>query len=138
MSIWKTAATVAELNALLRNTLAERLGIEILEIGADFLKASMPVDHRTRQSRGLLNGGASAALAETIGGMAAQLCLARGQCVGLDINTNHLRGARDGFVFAVATPVHIGRSTQVWNIHTTDADGRAIAISRLTLAVLEQ
>lgn len=135
--IWQTPATAAELNASLRNTLAEHLGIVIVEVGPDYLKASMPVDHRTRQSRGILNGGASAALAETIGGMAAQMCLSSGHCVGLDINTSHLRVARDGLVYALARPVHVGRSTQVWSIHTSDREGRSVALSRLTLAVLQ-
>ena len=120
-----------------RGTLAERIGIEILEIGPDFLRGRMPVDARTKQPMGLLHGGASAALAETLGSIAAKLCLAPDkECVGLEINANHIRAARRGFVTGTARPVHIGGRTQVWNIEIIDDDGKIVCVSRLTLAII--
>ena len=112
------------------------LGIEITELGDDFLRGRMPVDARTRQPYGLLHGGASVALAETLGSMAGNLCLQQGQAVGLEINANHLRAATRGWVTGTARPLHVGRTTQVWEIRIEDDAGRPTCVSRLTLAVV--
>jgi 1,4-dihydroxy-2-naphthoyl-CoA hydrolase len=120
-------------------SLSAHLGIEIIEIGADYVRASMPVDQRTRRSRGLLHGGASAALAETVGGFSAQLCCtADYYCVGLQISANHIHRVDRGTVYAMATPTHLGRSTQVWDIRISDDAQRIVCISRLTLAVIKR
>ncbi|SDL06814.1 1,4-dihydroxy-2-naphthoyl-CoA hydrolase [Catalinimonas alkaloidigena] len=123
-----------------RNTLAEHLGIEFVEIGPDFLTARMPVDHRTHQPFGLLHGGASVALAETLGSVAAALTTdpKRQACVGLEINANHIRGVKSGWVYGTTRPLHIGRSTQVWEIRIQDEQERLICVSRITIAVLEK
>ena len=138
MSIWFAEPDLDALNALFRNTLMEHLGIEILEVGDDYIKASMPVDHRTHQVFGLLHGGASVALAESLGSMGAYLCIDSGKyaCVGLEINANHLRPVRQGQVIGVARPIRLGRTTQVWEIHISNAKNHLICISRLTLAVI--
>ena len=111
-----------------------------MEIGEDFLVARMPINERTRQPLGIMHGGASVALAESVGSTGANLCVdpETHYCVGLDINTNHMRAVRDGFVIATARPYHIGRSTQVWSIETKDEADRLIAVSRLTMAVLQR
>ena len=115
----------------------EPLGIVFTEIGADYLRATMPVDPRTRQPYGLLHGGASVLLAETLGSSAGMLCVDEGQgVVGIEINANHLRGVREGLVTGTARPIHVGRSTQVWDIRIEDARGRPVCVSRLTLAVI--
>jgi 1,4-dihydroxy-2-naphthoyl-CoA hydrolase len=138
MAIWKHKLSSDEIKQFTDNTLIPHLGIEITEIGDDYLKASMPVDHRTHQPMGILHGGASVALAETIGSLAAQMCVEPGHfCVGLEINANHIRSARQGLVYGVATPIHIGRSTQVWNIRIADEQDKTVCISRLTLSVLK-
>ncbi|WP_024892026.1 hotdog fold thioesterase [Luteimonas huabeiensis] len=125
------------LNALSRGTAMEPLDIVFTEIGPDFLRATMPVDARTRQPYGLLHGGASALLAETVGSTAGMLALDEDRaCVGLEINANHLRAVRNGTVTATARPFHIGRQTQVWDIRIEDEAGRLVCISRLTLAVI--
>ncbi|HEX2083948.1 MAG TPA: hotdog fold thioesterase [Xanthomonadaceae bacterium] len=125
------------LNAQSRGTAMEPLGIVFTEIGADHLRATMPVDARTRQPYGLLHGGASVLLAETLGSSAGMLCVDEGQgVVGIEINANHLRGVREGLVTGTARPLHIGRSTQVWDIRIEDARGRPVCVSRLTLAVI--
>lgn len=137
MSIWKTEKSADELQTFARNTLIDHLGIKITEIGPDYISASMPVDCRTHQPMGLLHGGASVVLAETLGSVAAQLAAEPGQkCVGLEINANHLAGIRTGYVYGTASPVHIGRSTQVWDIRIVDEKENAICVSRLTVAVL--
>ena len=129
--------SLAALNALSANTAMEPLGIEFTELGPDFLCATMPVDRRTHQPYGLLHGGASVLLAETLGSTAAMLCVAEGErCVGIEINANHLRGVRDGLVTGTARPLHVGRSTQVWEIRIEDAARRLVCVSRLTVAVL--
>jgi 1,4-dihydroxy-2-naphthoyl-CoA hydrolase len=114
------------------------LGIRFIEIGDDYLVATMPVDHRTQQPFGLLHGGASVALAESMGSVGSQLCLDADQffCVGLEINANHIRAVRSGQVKGVARPLHIGRRTQVWDIRIYDEQERLVCVSRLTLAVL--
>ncbi|WP_183948264.1 hotdog fold thioesterase [Rehaibacterium terrae] len=119
-------------------TLLEALGIEIVELGRDFIRGTLPVDQRTRQPFGLLHGGASVALAETLGSIAAGLCIdpAREMAVGLEINANHVRAVTDGTVTGTARPLHLGRSTQVWDIRIEDAAGRLVCVSRLTIAVV--
>lgn len=137
MSIWKTKANIEALQPYVKNTLVEHLGIEITEVGDDYLCASMPVDSRTHQPMGLLHGGASVVLAETLGSIAAQLAAEPGHyCVGLEINANHLSGIRTGYVYGKATPIHIGRSTQVWDIRIVDENDKGICASRITMAVL--
>lgn len=134
---FRRSTTLEELNGLSRDTAIEALGIVFTEVGPDFLRATMPVDTRTRQPYGLLHGGASVVLAETLGSSAGMLCVEAGQAVvGLEINANHLRAARDGHVIGTARPVHIGRSTQVWDIRIETPAGKLVCMSRLTLAVI--
>ncbi|UNK51147.1 hotdog fold thioesterase [Lysobacter sp. S4-A87] len=115
----------------------EPLGIVFTEIGHDFVRGTMPVDERTRQPYGLLHGGASVLLAETLGSSAGNLCVGSDEvCVGIEINANHLRAAREGVVTGTARPIHIGARTQVWDIRIEDERGRLVCISRLTLAVV--
>ncbi len=138
MSIWQQRPTVASLNAMSKNTLMEQIDIRFTAVGDDFISGTMPVDGRTHQPFGLLHGGATVALAETLGSSAANCCLdlSTHYAVGLEINTNHLRPVRSGVVTGTARPIHIGRSTQVWEIRSEDGDGRLTAISRLTMAVV--
>ena len=141
MSIWKTNPTLEVLNDLGRGGLAEHLGIEFTEIGADYIKAKMPVDHRTKQPMGLLHGGASAALSETMGSIAGVLLInnpSKHSIVGIEINANHLRSAKSGYVYATTTPIKIGRQLQVWNTEIIDEAGKLICISRLTTMIIEQ
>ena len=138
MAIWKQAATIEEINALCLGTMCEHVGLVVTELGADYIKATMPVDQRTRQHMGIIHGGASVVLAETIGSIGSTLCCPAGHhIVGLDINANHIRGARPPFVTGIARPLHIGSSTMVWDIRITDSDDRLTCISRLTCAVLQ-
>lgn len=118
--------------------MSEHLGIEFIEIGENYLIAKMPVDHRTKQPVGIMHGGASCVLAETVGSIAANYCvdLSKYYCVGLDINTNHIRSIREGFVYATAKPYHIGRSTQVWAIEIVNEQQQLISVNRLTMTVL--
>lgn len=138
MSIWHRKPTVEALNAMSQDTLMEQIDIRFTEVGDDYLAGTMPVDGRTHQPFGLLHGGATAALAETLGSSAANCCLdmSTHRAVGLEINTNHLRSVRSGLVTGTARPIHIGRRTQVWEIRTADESGRLTAISRLTMAVV--
>ena len=137
--MFQRSVTLEQLNALSRNTLMGPLGILFTEIGPDYLRGTMPVDARTHQPYGLLHGGASAALAETLGSTAAGLCVAEGEgVVGIEINANHLSGVREGLVTGTARPLHVGRSTQVWEIRIEDAAGKLVCISRLTLAVIRR
>jgi 1,4-dihydroxy-2-naphthoyl-CoA hydrolase len=139
--IWKTDFSLEELNQISRHTMAEHIGIEIMERGDDFLVARMPVDHRTVQPFRLLHGGASAALAETLGSVAATLCVAdpeRETAVGVELNISHLRSATSGHVYATARPYRLGRRLQVWNIEIRDEQDRLISVSRLTMAVVPQ
>ncbi len=138
--IWRRPVTVDGINAWGRVNMIDHLDIAFTEVGDDYLKATMPVDHRTTQPLGLLHGGASVVLAETIGSTAATLCVdvEKQYCVGIEINANHLRGVRQGTVTGTARPVHVGRKTQVWQIDIHDDDGRLVAVSRLTLAVLDR
>lgn len=138
MAIWKSARSIEQLMASNQHTAAASLGIEVTGIGDDWLSARMPVDARTVQPFGILHGGASVLLAETVGSMAANMCVEadRSYCVGLDINANHLRPATSGWVTATARPFHLGRATQVWDIRIVDDAGRMVCISRLTMAVV--
>ncbi len=129
--------TLAQLNAGGANTALQALGIEFIELGEDFIRAKMPVDQRTCQPYGLLHGGASALLAETLGSVAANLCVDRdddGKLVGIEINANHLRAVTQGNVIGTARPVRIGRQIQVWDIRIEDEQQRLVCVSRLTLA----
>ena len=128
---------LAHLRSLATRGLADALGIEVLEISPDRVVATMPVDNRTRQPFGILHGGASVALAETVASLASAANVDREEfaAVGLEINANHLRAKRDGLVTATATPVHIGRTTHVWDVRIVDEDARPICISRCTIAI---
>ena len=139
MPIWTVPATLQQLNQRGQGNMLSHLGIEFLEINEDSLKARMPVDKRTIQPASILHGGASATLAETLGSMAANLCIdtAKKVCVGMEINANHIRPVSSGWVIGVATPVHIGKTTQIWQIRIEDEAGKLVCISRLTLAVLD-
>ena len=138
MSLWRTQPNIEQLNAVQKNTIGELLDIRFESFDGESLTASMPVDHRTHQPYGLLHGGASVVLAESLGSMAAYLCVdtSKFYCVGLEVNANHLRGVRSGRVTAVARAIHIGRTTQVWDIRLTSEDGKASCVSRLTMAVV--
>jgi 1,4-dihydroxy-2-naphthoyl-CoA hydrolase len=135
--LFRDSPSLDALNALSRDTAIETLGIVFTEVGHDFIRATMPVDARSRQPYGLLHGGASVLLAETLGSSAGNLCVGPGEmCVGVEINANHLVAVRDGHVTGTARPLHIGRRTQVWEIRIEDPLGRLCCISRLTLAVV--
>ncbi len=123
-----------------KNTMSEHLGIKLTEVGHDFLKATMPVDERTRQPYGLLHGGASVSLAETLGSIGSALVIDMDlyQCVGLEINANHIRSASEGLVTGIASPIHLGNSTHVWDIKIYDEKERLLCISRLTVAILQK
>ena len=129
-----------KLNDFQKNTITELLGIEITDFGPDYFCGKMPVDHRTVQPYGLLHGGASAVLAESLGSIAGGMQVNRDTqtVVGVEINCNHLRSARDGWVYGKATPVKIGGKIQVWNIEIKNDDGKMVAVSRLTLAVIDK
>jgi len=138
MSIWLQQPELTALNALSKNTIVELLDIRFEAFDDDSLTASMVVDPRTHQPYGLLHGGASVVLAETLGSTASYLCIdsAKFYCVGLEVNANHLRGLRSGRVTAVARPLHLGRTTQVWDIRLSGDDGKLSCVSRLTMAVV--
>jgi 1,4-dihydroxy-2-naphthoyl-CoA hydrolase len=138
MSIWKQTADLETINALNANSMVEHLGMRIIEVGDDYLRGTMPVDARTKQPFGLLHGGASVALAESLGSLAGTMCLdaTKEMAVGLDINANHVRAITEGVVTGTARPLHLGRSTQVWEIRIEDERGKLVCISRLTLAVV--
>lgn len=137
MPLWKQALSIDVLNAVHVGTTVAHLGIEFLEVGEDFIRARVPVDARTRQPYGLLHGGVSVVLAETLGSCGAAFACPEGyRAVGLDINANHLRGATSGWVTGVARPVHIGRTTQVWQIELSNDAGEQTCVSRITMAIL--
>jgi 1,4-dihydroxy-2-naphthoyl-CoA hydrolase len=138
MALWKQQVGLDTIRGWSRNTLVETLGITVTEVGEDFVRGTMPVDARTHQPFGLLHGGASVALAETLGSIAGMLTLDPQieVAVGLDINANHLRGVKSGVVTGTARPLHVGRSTQVWEIRIEDERQKLVCISRLTLAVV--
>ncbi|MGL4381956.1 MAG: hotdog fold thioesterase [Vibrio sp.] len=136
MTIWKKPISLEVLNATSKHTLIEHLNIVYSELTEQSLSATMPVCHFTHQPLGMLHGGASVVLAETLGSIAANFSVGEeAYCVGLDINANHIRAMREGIVTGTATPLHIGISTQVWQIEIKDQQGRLICISRLTVAV---
>ena len=138
MAIWFSSADKAGLRSIAANTMIEHLGIEFIELGDDFLRARMPVDRRTVQPASLLHGGASVALAETLGSAASFLCIDPAQfaVVGVEVNANHVRSVRDGWVIGTARPLHLGKSTHVWDIRIVDEQERLVCISRLTMAVV--
>jgi 1,4-dihydroxy-2-naphthoyl-CoA hydrolase len=140
MSIWRSAPTVEQLNARANQGMAGFLGIRYTEVGDDFLRATMPVNERTHQPYGLLHGGASVALAETLGSVASMLCidLKQNLCVGQEINANHLRGVSSGLVTATARPFHLGARSHVWHIEIRDERERLVCVSRLTMAIVER
>jgi 1,4-dihydroxy-2-naphthoyl-CoA hydrolase len=140
MAMWHKPYTLTEAQQWVSGTMVDHIGIIITEVGQNFLKATMPVDRRTVQPMGILHGGASVALAETLGSLAASMVVdnEKNYCVGLDINANHIRAAKDGIVTGVAKPIHVGSSTQVWSIEITDEENRMVCISRLTMAVLSK
>ena len=136
-AIWKRPVSVEMLTKIHLNTTVAHLGIEFLEVGDDFIRARAPVDARTRQPVGILHGGISVLVAEMLGSCGAACASPPGhRAVGVEINANHLRAKRDGVVTAVASPVHIGRRTQVWEVRITDEDGKLVCVSRCTLAVV--
>lgn len=138
MKIWKVDISLPVLEMRSKNTMAEFLEIEFIEIGENFLVARMPVNNRTKQPVGIMHGGASCVLAETVGSTAANCCVDQSKyyCVGLDINTNHIRSIREGFVIATAKPYHLGKSTQVWGIEVVNEKNQLISINRLTMTIL--
>jgi 1,4-dihydroxy-2-naphthoyl-CoA hydrolase len=140
MAVWKKIVTVDELNKMHVDTMQSFCGIEFLEIGDDYIKARMPVNERTIQPHGLLHGGANVMLAESLGSIASVLCIdiEKFTCVGLEINANHIRAVREGYVYGVTTPLHIGRSTQVWEIKIYNEEGKLTCVSRITNAILQR
>ena len=141
MNIWfDKTVSVEKLKPLGNGTMTEHLGVEWVEVGDDFLKAKMPVDHRTQQPYGLLHGGASCVLAETLGSVASFLVIdsAEFYCVGIEINANHIRSAKQGSVYGTCSPLHIGSSTHVWDIRIADENDKLVCISRLTVAIMKR
>ena len=138
MGIWLTEPDLNMINQFGQNTLVSYLDIRFIEAGEDFLKAAMPVDHRTHQPMGILHGGASVVLSETLASTGANLCVDTGfhYCVGLEINANHIRSVRKGEIFGICKPVHLGKSTQIWEVRMSDEKDRLTCISRVTMAVL--
>jgi len=136
-SLFRANSSLDALNAMCSGTAMAPLGIVFTELGPDYLRATMPVDDRTRQPYGLLHGGASVLLAETLGSSAGMQCVGEGEgVVGIEINANHLRAVREGIVTGTARPIHVGRQTQVWDIRIEDERGKLVCVSRLTLAVI--
>ena len=139
MAIWKKPVTLDIIRGLMEGTMCEHLGLEITEIGDDYLKGSLPVDERTQQHMGIIHGGASVVLAETLGSAASNMsCGPDYYIVGLDINANHVRPGKPPCVTGIARPLHIGNRTMVWEIRITDIDDKLVCISRLTTAVLKK
>lgn len=140
MSIWRTQPSLEQIQASARNTLTEAIGIRFTEIGPDYIRATMPVEPRTHQPMGVLHGGASVALAETVGSVGATLCIdtERFACLGQEINANHIRPVSSGLVTATGRPYHVGTRSQVWHIEIRDERDRLVCISRLTMAVVER
>jgi len=140
MSIWRSPHTLEELNAAAAGTMAGHLGIVFSEIGGDYIRATMPVDGRTRQPYGLLHGGASVVLAETLGSTGAVMCVdgAEFMCVGQEINANHVRGAHHGLVTGTARPLHLGGRSHVWAIEIVNDEQELVCVSRLTMAIVKR
>ena len=136
-AIWKQPVSVQSLTEIHLNTTVAHLGIEFLEVGDDFIRARAPVDARTRQPVGILHGGVSVLLAETLGSCGAAFSSPAGyRAVGLDINANHIRSVSDGWVTGIASPIHMGRTTHVWQIEMTNGAGQLTCVSRITMAIL--
>jgi 1,4-dihydroxy-2-naphthoyl-CoA hydrolase len=140
MGIFNQKVNISDLNALSTNTIAQQLGIVFTLIADDRIEATMPVDRRTHQPMGMLHGGASVTLAETLGSVAAMLCIDMNKqfCVGLEINANHIRSVTQGLVTGVARSIHIGKKTQVWDIRISTETGELVCISRITMAILDK
>jgi 1,4-dihydroxy-2-naphthoyl-CoA hydrolase len=139
MTIWfNKQLSLEEIKPLGKDTMGEYIGIEWTELGENYIKAKMPVDHRTKQPYGLLHGGASCVLSETIGSVASAMVVDHSKfvCVGLEINANHVRSARSGFVTGIATPLHLGSNTHVWDIKIYDEIQKLVCVSRLTVAII--
>lgn len=138
MKIWVKAPQLEEVRAMCKGTMVEHLGIEIIELGDDFIRGRMPVDFRTKQPLGLLHGGASVALAESLASLGGNFVLESKDfyCVGMEINANHVRSIQDGWIEGRSTPIHIGKTTQVWDTRITNEKNQVICVSRMTLAVL--
>jgi 1,4-dihydroxy-2-naphthoyl-CoA hydrolase len=139
--IWHKPYSIDDLNSMRNANMGNHIGIEFVEVGDDFLSARMPVDHRTLQPFGLLHGGASCVLSESLGSVAAWMCIdtEKYAAVGMEINANHVRSARDGYVIGRCEPIHIGRSSHVWQTDITDeATGKRICLSRLTVSIIEK
>lgn len=139
MSIWFAPVTLEAVKQFSETNMITHLGIEFTEIGDDYIKAKMPVDHRTHQPVGLLHGGASVVLAESLGSTGAFLSVdpSKKSCVGIEINANHVRGVREGYVEGITRPIHLGRSTQVWETRIFNEAGKIVCISRITIAVID-
>ena len=139
MAIWKKTPDIDAIRKLMVNTMCDRIGMDIVEIGDDFLKGTMPVDERTIQHMGIIHGGASVALAETLGSVGATLCCPEGHfIVGLEINANHIRAGKPPLLTGIARPLHIGNTTMVWDIKITDIEDKLVCVSRLTTSVLKK
>lgn len=138
MAIWFDKYKLENIKSMEKGTMTDYLEMETIELGDDFVKGRLKVTDKVRQPMGLLHGGASVTLAESLGSIGANLVVdpAKFHCVGLDINANHLRGVHDGYVYGEARPLHIGKTTQVWEIKMTDEAGKLVCISRLTMAVI--
>jgi 1,4-dihydroxy-2-naphthoyl-CoA hydrolase len=137
--IWfKKELQLEHIHRMRNSNMAEHIGLEFTELGPDFIKARIPVDHRTNQPYGILHGGASCVLAETLGSIGSAMVIDTEKfiCVGLEINANHIRSVAEGFVTGTATPIHLGRSTHVWDIKIHDEQQKLVCISRLTVAIL--
>lgn len=141
MSIWfNNNLSIEQIKPISKGTMAEYLGMELTEIGENYIKGRMPVDHRTQQPYGLLHGGASAAFAETLGSIASACAIdiSKFICVGLEINANHIRGVKQGFVYGTVAALHIGGATHVWDIKIHDEQEKLVCVSRLTVAILKR
>lgn len=140
MNIWKTPIDMKSIAETRKDTLVELMGIEFTDYGDNFLKGRMPVDKRSHQPYGIMHGGASCVLAETLGSIAGNHCIdyTKEYCVGLDINTSHIRSIKSGYVYGTAKPIHLGKMTQVWEVRIEDEQNRLISLTRLTLAVLQR
>jgi 1,4-dihydroxy-2-naphthoyl-CoA hydrolase len=140
MSIFNQQVTIEGMNKMSANTMVSHLGIEFTHLGEDFIVAKMPVDSRTHQPLGLLHGGASVSLAETLGSVAATCCIDREKqyCVGLEINANHVKSVKNGFVYGTTKPIHIGKKTHVWEIRIINEQQELVCISRITMAIIDK
>ena len=138
--MFRSDITLDHLKAMSHDTMVDHLGIEYIELGPDYIRASMPVDHRTVQPMRMLHGGASVALAETLGSFAANITVntEKYYCVGLEINANHIKSVSKGLVYGITKPIHIGKKTQVWETRITNEADELVCISRITMAVLNR